>query len=265
MFIRGTPLNAFLFSLSLEFKVSSNAGLVKPEGQRNYGQSLAHGLIFHYIESMNESALILVDIQNDFCPGGALAVPGGDSIIPSLNALLEKPERSGFFKVVATADWHPEGHVSFASSHEGKEPFETVELEGLEQHLWPDHCIAGSVGASMHPGLAADTVDVFIRKGRRKDLDSYSAFFENDGLTRTGLNGYLNDFGIRRVYLAGLALDWCVYFTARDARRLGFETVILEDLSLPVDQPAGFAAEKVAEMKERGVLFLNSAALPEFP
>jgi nicotinamidase/pyrazinamidase len=227
--------------------------------------ALAIVLLLHYIDYMNESALILVDIQNYFCPGGTLAVPGGDSIVPTLNGILEKPDRGGFLKVAATADWHPEGHVSFASSHEGKEPFETVEMEGLEQHLWPEHCIAGTVGAALHPDLAADAVDIIIRKGRQRGLDSYSAFFENDGLTRTGLNGFLSDFGIRRVYLAGLALDWCVYYTAKDSRRLGFETVILEDLSLPVDQPAGFAAERVAELKERGVLFLNSASLPEHP
>lgn len=214
---------------------------------------------------MNESALILIDIQNDFCPGGALAVPDGDAVLPGLNRILDRPDRGGFFKVAATADWHPEGHISFASSHEGMRPFERISLDAMEQDLWPDHCLAGSVGAGFHPGLHLDAVDLIIRKGQRKDLDSYSAFFENDGLTVTGLHGYLKDFGIRRVYLAGLALDWCVYFSAKDARRIGFDTVVLEDLCRPVDQPAGFSDGRIRELKERGVVFMASEDLPVHP
>jgi len=213
---------------------------------------------------MNRAALIVVDVQNDFCPGGSMAVKGGDEIVGPLNKLMQRNYQSAgalFHKIVATADWHPEGHVSFASSHEGHEAHEVVEIAGLSQNLWPDHCLAGSWGAEFHPELRTDRMDLILRKGTSRGLDSYSAFFENDGVTPTGLEGYLHMFHVERVYLTGLAFDWCVYFSAKDSHRLGFDTILLEDLTRPVDIPAGFAAERREELMERGVKVTSTAEM----
>lgn len=210
---------------------------------------------------MSKSALILVDLQNDFCPGGSMAVTGGDEIIAPINELLSSESvKSGgrFHKVIATGDWHPHNHISFASQHAGHAPYDEIEVDGLPQNLWPDHCIAASKGAALHPDLDLRYVDLILHKGTQPGLDSYSAFFENDGTTPTGLHGYLQEFGIDSVSLVGLALDWCVYFSAVDARRLGYTTVLIEDLSRPVDVPAGFAQKRLRTLREQGVIVVTA-------
>jgi len=198
-------------------------------------------------------ACIIVDVQNDFCPGGALAVPGGDEIIPVINSIMPS-----FPFVTATMDWHPPGHVSFAETHPGQEVFHTIEFEGLDQFLWPTHCVAGTDGAALHPGLDMVPVNLVLRKGTNIKLDSYSAFFENDKKTPTGLAGALKEIGVDTVYLCGLALDVCVYFTAMDARRLGFTTFLIEDACRGVNVPEGRLQETMQDMKSRGVRFIDS-------
>ena len=163
------------------------------------------------------SALIVIDVQNDFCPGGALAVPGGAEIVPAINALIE-----AFENVILTQDWHPAGHSSFASSHPGAVPFSTVTMPYGPQTLWPDHCIQGTRGAEFHPGLVWTKARLVVRKGFRKPIDSYSAFFENDRATPTGLAGYLRERGLQQLVFAGLATDFCVAYSALDAASLGF-------------------------------------------
>ena len=210
---------------------------------------------------MSRSALIIVDVQNDFCPGGSMAVAGGDEIIGPINTLLQSkvgPQHSLFHKVVATADWHPPHHVSFAQEYEGHNEYEVGDVDGLQQNLWPAHCLAGSEGAALHPQLDHTYLDLILHKGRQVGLDSYSAFFENDGTTPTGLHGYLQEFEIKQVYIVGLALDWCVYFTALDARRLGYMTILMEDLCRPVDVPAGFAEQRLADLREKCVIIESS-------
>lgn len=199
-------------------------------------------------------ALILVDIQRDFCPGGALAVPDGDDVIPPSNRLME---RCRFGAVVATQDWHPPGHSSFASTYPGKQPFEQIELDYGSQTLWPDHCVQGSAGADFHPGLVLDPVDLIIRKGFRKPVDSYSAFQENDRKTLTGLAGYLKERGIARTFLAGLAADVCVFFSAMDARAAGFETVFLEDAARGIDRD-GSRERTRADVHAAGVILART-------
>ena len=175
-------------------------------------------------------ALLVVDVQNDFCTGGALAVPGGEAVVPGINRLWD-----GYACKVLTQDWHPPGHASFASSHEGKQPFDTGLLDYGEQVLWPDHCVQGTPGAAFHPELRTEGADLVLRKGFRPGIDSYSAFFENDRTTPTGLAGYLRERGVERVVLTGLATDFCVGFSALDALASGFETVVLEDLCRGID------------------------------
>ena len=192
-------------------------------------------------------ALVVIDLQNDFCPGGALAVPGGDEIVQGVNALM--PE---FDAVVLTQDWHPAGHSSFASAHEGRSPYEVVSMPYGPQVLWPDHCIQGSLGAKFHMELQQDRADLIIRKGFNPDIDSYSAFFENDHSTPTGLEGYLRTRGIERLVMVGLALDFCVNYSAVDAARLGFEVTVREDLSRAIDANGSLAAARDG-MKDAGV------------
>jgi nicotinamidase/pyrazinamidase len=214
--------------------------------------------------SSEDTALIIVDVQNDFCPGGAMGVEGGDEVVAPINRLQKLTGGNGqriWKKVVATEDWHPEGHISFADRHPDKEPFQEVEVDGLAQNLWPEHCRAGSKGAEFHPALETTEVDLIVRKGTNPDLDSYSAFFENDGETPTGLHGYLGQFGIRKVYICGLAYDWCVYFSAVDARKLGYETVVIEDATRAVNVPEGFAQQRREDMESRGVRFSSAAEL----
>ena len=174
--------------------------------------------------SPQEGALILIDVQNDFCPGGSLAVESGDEIVPIINELSAR-----FSRVVATQDWHPSGHVSFASSHAGRKPFETMRVGAEEQVLWPDHCLQGSDGAELHPDLDKRPIDLILRKGASPRLDSYSAFFENDHTTPTGLEHYLRGLHIDELYFCGLATDVCVFASVMDALKLGFSCTIVLD------------------------------------
>lgn len=191
-------------------------------------------------------ALLVIDVQNDFCPGGALAVPGGDRIVAPINALMDD-----FDAVILTQDWHPEGHSSFASAHSGKAPFEMMQMPYGPQVLWPDHCVQGSEGAAFHPDLRTDG-DLIIRKGFRSAIDSYSAFFENDQSTPTGLKGYLETRGIRQLTLVGLATDFCVHFSAVDAARLGFGVTVNTDLCRAIDMDGSLGAAEQA-MRAAGV------------
>ena len=191
-------------------------------------------------------ALLVVDVQNDFCTGGALAVPGGEAVVPGINRLWDRHACK-----VLTQDWHPPGHASFASSHEGKRPFDTGRLDYGEQVLWPDHCVQGTSGAAFHPELRTDGADLVLRKGFRPGIDSYSAFFENDRTTPTGLAGYLRERGVERVVLTGLATDFCVGFSALDALASGFETVVLEDLCRGLDME-GSLARMLDDIRSRG-------------
>lgn len=193
-------------------------------------------------------ALVVIDLQNDFCPGGALAVVGGDEIVPIVNRLISK-----FDHVVMTQDWHPAGHSSFASSHLGKQPFETVEMPYGTQTLWPDHCIQGTRGAMFHSDLTWDKGQIVIRKGFRSAIDSYSAFYENDHSTPTGLGGYLKERGIGAVTLCGLATDFCVAFSAIDARQHGLDVTVQLDACRGIDLHGSMAA-MMERMKEAGVM-----------
>jgi nicotinamidase/pyrazinamidase len=193
-------------------------------------------------------ALIVVDPQNDFCPGGALAVEGGDEVMPGISALADR-----FGLVVVTQDWHPADHKSFASSHEGGVPFGTAEMPYGSQVLWPDHCVQGSEGAAFHPALAqaVERAHLILRKGYNPAIDSYSAFYENDRVTATGLTGYLRDKGVKRCVLVGLAYDFCVAYSALDAVREGFEAVVLKDLTRAIAMPAGEGRTTVDEAEEK--------------
>ncbi|MSP50638.1 MAG: bifunctional nicotinamidase/pyrazinamidase [Alphaproteobacteria bacterium] len=199
-------------------------------------------------------ALLVVDVQNDFCPNGALAVPRGDEVVPVVNHLAER-----FGHVLLTQDWHPPGHRSFASSHPGKRPFETAELAYGTQVLWPDHCVKGTLGAELHRDLAMDKAELIIRKGFRPEIDSYSAFFENDRKTPTGLSGYLRTRGFKRLFLAGLATDFCVHYSAVDGAALGFTIVVIEDGCRAIDLAGSLGAAKAA-MAGAGVRLTTAAA-----
>ena len=196
-------------------------------------------------------SLIVIDLQPDFCPGGALAVADGDAIIPAVNALMD-----AFACIVLTQDWHPADHSSFVSQHPGKPPFETVEMSYGTQVLWPDHCIQGSPGAALHPALRTDPAQLILRKGFRRGIDSYSAFFENDRNTTTGLDGWLRARGIEAITLAGLATDFCVAFSALDAARLGYPVTVRQDLCRAIDLDGSLAAQ-VAAMQAAGVSLTN--------
>lgn len=189
----------------------------------------------------DDSVLIAVDLQNDFCPGGALAVPRGDEVVPIINRLAAR-----FRNVVLTQDWHPRGHSSFASSHPGKQPFATVAAFYGTQVLWPDHCVQGTPGAAFHPLLDIPHAGLIIRKGINGAIDSYSTFYENDRRTPTGLIGYLRERGLRRLFLAGLAFDFCVRFSAEDARREGFDAFVIEDACRGIDLDGSMAATRAS-------------------
>ncbi len=197
------------------------------------------------IEIGEHDVVLAVDIQNDFCPGGRLPVPHGDDVVARINGLAGR-----FAHVVLTQDWHPAGHRSFASSHPGKRPFDTVALSYGPQILWPDHCVQGTLGAEFRPDLAIPHAALVIRKGFRAEIDSYSAFYENDRKTPTGLSGYLRERGLTRIFLAGLALDFCVRYSAEDARREGFTAVVIEDACRGIDVDGSVAAthEVLAEL-----------------
>jgi nicotinamidase/pyrazinamidase len=205
--------------------------------------------------STSEDALLVIDMQVDFLPGGALAVADGDAIIPGINALAAR-----FDHVILTQDWHPRGHISFASTH-GKQPFvDTVQAPSGTQHLWPDHCIQGTPGAQLHPDLNIPHAELILRKGFRRDIDSYSAFTENDGRTPTGLTGYLRERGLTRLFFTGLAYDFCVGFSALAAARLGFQSLVVEDLTRAVDLPDTVAKTNSA-FAAAGVRRLHSSEL----
>jgi nicotinamidase/pyrazinamidase len=200
-------------------------------------------------------ALLVVDLQNDFCSGGALAVPGAEAVVPLANRLLEQATVR-----VLTADWHPPGHASFAASHAGREPFEQGLVGGIAQTLWPVHCVQGSHGAAFHPELNSAPADLIVRKGFRPHLDSYSAFFENDRRTCTGLDGYLRSRDVEAVVIMGLALDYCVAWSAEDAARLGYRTRVLLQGCRAIDQ-AGSLQRALETMRQAGVRLDEGAEL----
>jgi nicotinamidase/pyrazinamidase len=202
-----------------------------------------------------DDVFIVVDVQNDFLPGGALAVKNGDQVIAPINALAKK-----FANIVQTQDWHTKGHISFASAHGGKKPFETTDLSYGTQVLWPDHCIQGSQGAAFSDKLELPTVQLVIRKGYHPQVDSYSAFLEADKTTRTGLAGYLRERGIKRCFVAGLATDFCVAWTALDARAAGFDVYMIEDASRGIDA-MGSLSIALRNMDAAGVKRIQSGAI----
>ena len=199
-----------------------------------------------------KDALIVVDVQNSFVPGGSLAVKDGDAVVPVVNALAQR-----FANVVLTQDWHPSGHVSFASSHAGQQPFDTLALPYGNQVLWPDHCVQGTEGAALHKDLSIPHAQLILRKGYHPDVDSYSAFLEADAKTQTGLQGYLQERGIESVYVCGLATDFCVAWTALDARKLGFRAAVIEDACRAIDGQGSLAAAW-EQMAKAGVQRLKS-------
>ncbi|AHL33596.1 nicotinamidase [Pseudomonas brassicacearum] len=201
------------------------------------------------------AALLVIDVQNDFIPGGQLAVPEGDEIVPLINQLGRS-----FRHVILAQDWHPAGHASFASSHPGKQPFDIIQLPYGEQKLWPDHCIQGSQGAALHPALELPHAQLIIRKGCNPDIDSYSAFMEADRQTPTGLAGYLKERGIDTVYVVGLALDFCVMFTALDARTAGFNAFVVLDACRGIDID-GSMDSAIRRMQTAGVELIQSTAI----
>lgn len=199
---------------------------------------------------------MVVDLQNDFCEGGALAVQGGELTVGPVNAI------SPMFKhVILTQDWHPRGHVSFASSWPGRALYDSVEAEGIPQVLWPDHCVQGSRGADFHPDLDTEAASLILRKGMGARLDSYSAFFENDRTTPTGLDGWLRAVDASELYIAGLATDFCVLFTVLDGLRLGYKVSVVEDAVSGVDVPPGGAARAFNAMRREGAFFVESSRL----
>lgn len=207
------------------------------------------------ISPRDTDMLLIVDVQNDFCPGGALPITGGHEVVPIINRL------SGLFAHrVLTQDWHPAGHHSFASRHTGKAPFEQVDAAYGPQILWPDHCVQGTPGAAFHPELETDGAELVIRKGFRPTIDSYSAFYENDKATPTGLKGYLQDRDIGRVFITGLALDVCVRYSAEDAQRCGFETLIVTDACRAVDMN-GSHAGALASFETLGIACIESSQI----
>lgn len=192
--------------------------------------------------------LIIVDAQYDFMPGGALAVPDGDAVVPAINAMQDD-----FDLIVATQDWHPPGHKSFASAHPGRKPFEVIELHGLEQTLWPDHCVEGSAGAELHGELDMRRVEAIVRKGMDPEIDSYSGFYDNGHRKSTGLNGLLRDKGATELHVCGLAADICVYYTLMDALKLGFSATLQTHATRPLD-PDAFKAAKEDIVRNGGVV-----------
>jgi nicotinamidase/pyrazinamidase len=207
------------------------------------------------IAPTDTDVLLVVDVQKDFCPGGRLAVPRGDEVVPIVNRLAAK-----FTNVVLTQDWHPPGHLSFASSHPGKQPYQTIEVAYGPQVLWPDHCVQGTLGAEFREDLQIPHAALVIRKGFRRAIDSYSAFYENDRSTPTGLAGYLRERGRRRVFLAGLAFDFCVRYSAEDAHREGFEAIVIEDACRGIDVDGSVAATR-RRLAELGVRCVEAAEI----
>jgi nicotinamidase/pyrazinamidase len=203
----------------------------------------------------SQDALLVIDVQNDFCPSGALAVADGDAVLPVLHRIAPL-----FEHVILTQDWHTPNHASFASAHRGKQPFETIEVGYGPQTLWPDHCVQGTKGAEFHPDLDLARAELILRKGFRPQIDSYSAFFENDRITPTGLAGYLDERGLTRIFLCGLAYDYCVGYSALDARRLGLQAIVIKDACRAID--LGGSVQRIeAEFARDGVQLVESSAL----
>ena len=209
------------------------------------------------MEITSQDVLLVIDLQNDFCPGGALAVADGDAIIDPIHRVAAK-----FDHIVITQDWHPAGHSSFASAHAGKKPFEQIELSYGTQTLWPDHCVQDSKGAEFHPALQLPQAELILRKGFRPQIDSYSAFLENDRVTPTGLAGYLRERNLTRIFLAGLAYDFCVGYSALDARRLGLPVAVIRDACRAIDLN-GSVAKIEAEFAQAGVMLIGSAEVSD--
>jgi len=204
------------------------------------------------------NCLIITDVQNDFCPGGALAIKGGDEIIPVINDMSRH-----FDKVVATQDWHPRGHISFASTHD-KKPYEVINIGRIKQVLWPEHCVPGTFGAAFHKNLDMTDVDLIIRKGNDPKIDSYSTFLENDKKTRTGLEYYIAGLGIKNIFLCGLATDYCVYYSALDALKIGFKVTVIMDACRGVDVPEGSIDKAIEGMVKKGIrVELHETVLPK--
>jgi len=208
------------------------------------------------LEIHESDALLITDVQNDFCPGGGLAVPDGHEVVPIINRLA-----TSFRTVILTQDWHPLGHLSFASSHSSKMPFDTITLEHGEQILWPDHCVQDTPGAELYPGLKVPHAQLILRKGYHRDIDSYSAFLENDQITPTGLAGYLRERGLTRVLLAGLALDFCVRYSAEDACRCGFKAIVIEDACRAIDTDDGSLGAARQSFAELAIMSIKSTEL----
>jgi nicotinamidase/pyrazinamidase len=202
------------------------------------------------------SALLVTDVQNDFCPGGSLAVKDGDQVVPVINRIMRY-----FTRIVATQDWHPLGHMSFARNHPGKKVYDVAEINGMKQVLWPAHCVQGTAGADFHPALNTESFSLIVRKGMNPMIDSYSTFVENDKKTVTGLEGYLKVLHIEHLYLTGLATDYCVFYSALDAVDLGFQTYVILDACRGVDVPDGNVAKSVSAMKERGIIMTSFSEL----
>jgi len=208
-----------------------------------------------------KTILLLIDVQNDFCPGGALAVTDGDSVIDPLNSLATALAEAGGL-VAATQDWHTIDHISFASNHKNKNPGDVIDLPGVPgQFLWPDHCVQGEPGSAFHKNLDLKPITFILRKGFRKELDSYSAFFENDRKTSTGFDGLLHGIGIKTVIIGGLATDYCVFYSVMDSLRLGYKTIVVNDAIRAVGYPEGSAEKATKQMQNAGALFINSKEL----
>jgi nicotinamidase/pyrazinamidase len=202
-----------------------------------------------------DDVLIVIDVQNDFCPGGNLAVPGGDEVVPVINRLSKH-----FPHVLLTQDWHPPDHLSFASTHPGKRPFETIHMAYGEQILWPDHCVQGTQGAEFHPQLNIAHAELVLRKGFRRTIDSYSAFYENDRKTHTGLRDYLRERGLRNLFLAGLAFDFCVFYSAEDAHKEGFNVFVIENACRAIDTEGSEAVAR-KRLGDLSVPLISSSAI----
>ena len=210
-----------------------------------------------------KTLLLIIDVQNDFCPGGALAVNDGGAVVSPLNDLSRALTAKGA-RAAATQDWHPAYHISFASSHDRKNPGDVIDTQLVKgQVLWPDHCVQGTKGADFHENLDLKTVSMVIRKGFNPALDSYSAFFENDRKTATGLEGWIKSLGIETVIMGGIATDYCVFFSAMDCKRLGFNTIIASDAVRGVGFPEGSVENATAEMKKAGIEFCSSKEIME--
>ncbi len=202
-----------------------------------------------------KNALIIVDVQNDFCPGGTLAVPDGNKIIPVINKISSK-----FYKVIATQDWHPSNHISFAKTH-NKKLYEKIKIGKIEQTLWPQHCVQQTFGADFHKELNLENIYLILRKGTNPNIDSYSAFLENDKKTETGLHHYLKGLKIKDIFICGLATDYCVFFTAMDGKKLGFSVYVILDASKGVNVPEGNVENALKEMKKNGIKIITHESI----